>query len=103
MIDLSMVSYGAGGVLVLSWLIISFTGQSSSRTMIEWMATTSMYLLLCTIFVHMVSRSLESGNHVALVAFGFLCALFGSGLAVSTVQMFMSLGGGKKAEASATN
>lgn len=103
MIDLSMVSYGAGGVLVLSWLIISFTAQSSSRTVIEWVAATSMYLLLCTIFVHMVSRSLESGNNVALVAFGFLCALFGSGFTVSFAQTCMALGGGKKQEASATN
>jgi len=41
---LSMVAYGAGGVLVLSWLIISFMAQNSGRTVIEWIATTSMYL-----------------------------------------------------------
>jgi len=97
------VAYGAGGVLVLSWLIISFMAQNSGRTVIEWIATTSMYLLLCVLFVHLVSRALESGNNVALVAFGFLCALFGSGLAVSIAQSLMALGGPKKAEASATN
>ena len=103
MSGLAMVACGAGGVLVLSWLIISFLAPSSGRTVIEWIAATSMYLLLCTIFANLVSSALESGNSAALVAFGFLCALFGSGLAVSIAQTFMALGGSKKGQASATN
>ena len=100
---LSMVGCGAGGFLVLSWLVISFTAPSSRRSVVEWLAATSMYLLLCSLFVHLVGRALESGNNVALGGFGFLCALFGSGLAVSTVRVFLAMGGQSKAQQSATN
>ena len=35
---LAMVGTGAGGVLILSWLIICFTAASSRRTVVEWVA-----------------------------------------------------------------
>ena len=103
MSGLETVGYGAGVVLILSWLFISFKAAGPGRAVVEWVAATSMYLLLCSIFVHMLVRALQSGNNVALVAFGFLCALFGSGLAVSVTRTCMAMGGGTREQVSATN
>ncbi len=100
---LATVGSAAGGLLILSWLVISFTAASSRRAVVEWIAATSMYLVLCSIFVSLVGRALESGNNAALFAFGFLCALFGAGLTVSLVQTVMAMGGESKDQASATN
>jgi heme/copper-type cytochrome/quinol oxidase subunit 3 len=100
---LSMVGYGAGGFLILSWLAISFMAPSSRRSVVEWFSATSMYLLLVSLFVHMAGRALESGNNVALIGFGFLCVLFGAGLVVSTFHAFTEMGGKTEARQSATN
>lgn len=103
MSGLAMVGCGAGGVLILSWLIICFTAPSARRTVVEWIAATSMYVLLCALFVNMLGGALESGSNVAVGAFGFLCALFGTGLAVSTVHALKAMGGRSDEQVSATN
>ncbi len=100
---LSMVGYAAGGFLILSWLAISFMAPSSRRSVVEWFSATSMYLLLVSLFVHMVGGALESGNNVALGGFGFLCVLFGSGLVVSTFHAFSAMSGKSQVQESATN
>ncbi len=93
----------AGAVVVLGWLIISFTAPSNHRTIVEWLSATAMYVGLEALFVHLVMRAQAADNLFALIAFGFLCVLFGGGLLVSSWHMLTSLGGTKAAEASATN
>jgi hypothetical protein len=90
-------------VLVVGWLVVSFSEPGPRRTVIEWISATAMYTLLLMLFTHLVRGAIESGNTFALVAFGFLCALFGGGLLVSLYQTITSLRGAGASGASTTN
>jgi hypothetical protein len=93
----------SGSVLVLGWLVVSFTPPSRNRTLIEWLSATAMYVAILTIFVSLGLRAHASGHVVAVWAIGLLCVLFGGGLLVSAWKIVSAVGGKKKAESSATN
>ena len=98
-----MVGYGAVGLLVLGWLSVSFMAPGARRTIVEWSSATAMFGALLALFANLLGRALESGNGVAVGAFGFLCLLFGCSLTVSLCQTAMSVGGSGKKQVSATN
>ena len=85
----------AGGVgvalAVIAWLFVSFAAPSPKRTVVEWIGACGLYLALVSLFTRLSMRASESGSTAALVAFGFLLALFGSGLVVSLVQTALAL------------
>jgi len=93
----------SGSVLVIGWLVVSFTPPSRNRTVIEWLSATAMYAAILTIFVSLALRAHASGHVFAVWAVGLLCVLFGGGLLVSAWKTVTALGGGKKIERSATN
>jgi len=93
----------AGSVLVIGWLVVSFTPPSRNRTIIEWLSTTAMYAAILAIFVSLMLRAHASGHVFAAWAIGLLCVLFGGGLLVSAWKTVTALGGGKKTQRSATN
>jgi hypothetical protein len=90
-------------LVFVGWLIASFTQPSPRRVVVEWAAADAMYVGFVSFFVFLTLRAQASGNTVALVAFGFLCVLFGGGLIAALWQTATSLAGGKKTESSATN
>ncbi len=83
---LSLVGYTGVAVVVLAWLVVSFTSPSRTRSIIEWVGACGLYLALVSLFTHLALRAQASGSTAALVGFGFLLALFSSGLVVSLVQ-----------------
>jgi hypothetical protein len=93
----------AGGVLVIGWLVVSFTPPSRNRTVIEWLSATAMYAAILAIFVSLALRAHASGHVFAAWAIGLLCVLFGGGLLVSAWKTVTALGSEKKTERSATN
>ena len=93
----------AASIVTIGWLTVSFTAPSRNRTIIEWLSATSMYVGLLTFFVFLSLKAYAAGNTFALVAFGFLCALFFGGLSLSAWHTASVIGGGKKVESSATN
>jgi hypothetical protein len=93
----------AGGVLVIGWLVVSFTPPSRNRTIVEWLSATAMYAAILAIFVSLMLRAHASGHVFAAWAIGLLCVLFGGGLLVSAWKTVTALGGGKKTQRSATN
>jgi hypothetical protein len=93
----------AGGVLVIGWLVVSFTPPSRNRTIIEWLSATAMYAAILAIFVSLALRAHASGHVFAAWAIGLLCVLFGGGLLVSAWKTVAALGGKKKIQRSATN
>jgi hypothetical protein len=99
----SIIAMAAGSVVVIGWLIVSFTPPSQSRTIIEWLSTTAMYAVILTIFVSLVLRLHASGHVFGAWALGALCVLFGGGLLVSAWKAVVAIGGEKKVEDSATN
>ena len=97
---ISAVGYGALGVLVVGWLVVSFSAPGPRRARVEWLSATALFLALVALFVNIV---MDAETRLALVAFGFLLVVFCSGLAVSAVQTVLSLRGERKAESSATH
>ncbi|MGI9591470.1 MAG: hypothetical protein ACR2P8_08885 [Myxococcota bacterium] len=96
---------GAVGLtlLVVSWLVVSFSEPGPRRVVVEWIGACGMYTALLALFVNLSLRAQESGSTPALLAFGFLVALFGSGLVVSLVQGLFALRGPARATSSATH
>jgi hypothetical protein len=100
----ALIGWGAVAVLVVGWLLVSFSAPSQRRAIVEWLAATAMYVALSMLFTSLVLRAWESGNHFALAAFGFLLLVFASGLCVSCYNMLRSLrGGSDKGEVGATH
>jgi hypothetical protein len=93
----------SGSVLVIGWLIVSFTPPSRNRTIIEWLSATAMYAAILTIFVSLALRAQASGHTFAVWAIGLLCVLFGGGLLVSAWKTVVALGAEKKIQHSTTN
>jgi len=93
----------AVAVLVVGWLVVSFSPPSPRRTVIEWLSATAMYVALLALFVNLVLRAIAEDSTVALVAFGFLSVLFGGGLLVSAYQTVAALRGRAAVSGSATN
>jgi protein-S-isoprenylcysteine O-methyltransferase Ste14 len=93
----------AFAVLVLGWLVVSFSAPSRKRTVVEWIAATAMYAVLFLLFAHLVRNAIEDDSTVRLVAFGFLCVLFAGGLVVGLYQTFAALKSDGDSGTSATN
>jgi len=101
---IGIVGFGALGLLVLLWLVISFTQPSPRRESLEWLGALCLYVSLCMLFLNLVLRALESGNTIALIAFGFLGVVFVLGSCVTLFNLGRSLGSGSsKSQASTTN
>ena len=83
---LALVGYSGVAVVVLAWLVVSFTAPSRTRSIVEWLGACGLYLALVSLFTHLALRAQASGSTAALVGFGLLLALFSSGLVVSLVQ-----------------
>ena len=90
-------------VLVVGWLVVSFSEPGRNRTVVEWLSATAIYAVLFLLFVHLVREAIEDGSTVGLVAFGFLCVLFAGGLVVSLYQTIAASKGDDDSGASATN
>jgi len=101
---IAVVGWCAAAVLVVGWLVVSFTAPGPRRAMIEWISASAMYLALSMLFWNLIQRAWENGNHFALVAFGFLGLMFGMGLCVALYNTLQVLrGNAESADASATH
>jgi hypothetical protein len=101
---IGIIGWTAVAVLVIGWLVVSFSGPGPRRAVIEWVSASAMYVALSMLFWNLILRAWNSGNHFALVAFVFLGLMFGVGLCVSLYNTARVLrGGGQSADASATH
>lgn len=89
-------------LLVVAWLVVSFTSPGHRRAIVEWLGACSLYLVLASLFANLSRLAHAEGSTAGLVAFGFLLALFSSGLVVSLVQTLLAVrgpGGGASVDA----
>jgi hypothetical protein len=92
---LQIVGFTAAGLLVVGWLVVSFTAPSPRRTVIEWLSAIAMYVALLSLFAHLMRRALAADNVLAIGAVGFLCVLFGGGLLVAIYRTIVAARGGE--------
>jgi hypothetical protein len=99
-----VIGFSGLGVLVLGWLIVSFSEPGPRRERVEWLAACGMYAALLSLFVHLTLRAYERDSVAAMLAFGFLVVFFTCGFFVCLNQTITSLRGrSTKGAASATN
>ena len=102
MTGIAVAGYAGVVLVVIAWLVVSFTAPSPRRAVVEWVGACGLYLALIALFTNLSLRAQQSGSTAALVAFGFLLALFGSGFVVSLVQTALAIrspGGGTSVNA----
>ena len=97
------IGYSGLGVLVVAWLVVSFSKPGPRRAVVEWLGACGMYVALLALFVHLLGRALEADSLVGTIAFGFLALFFSAGLVLCLVQMGLSFRAPGKAASSATN
>jgi len=98
------IGWSAVAVLAVGWLVVTFSAPGPRRTVIEWLSPAATYVTLSMLFRNLILRAWESGNHFALVAFGFLGLMFGAGLCVALYKLLRVMrGGSESADASATH
>ena len=99
-----IVGFGALALVVLGWLVVSFSEEGPRRAVLEWLSAMFGFVALASLFVHLASQAYASGNTFALVAFGFLLVIFSSSLLVSLFHALRAMrGGGGASEAGATH
>lgn len=99
-----VIGFSGLAVLVIGWLLVSFTAPGPRRERIEWIAACGMYLALLSLFTHLSLRALANGSTGAVVAFGFLVLFFTAGFFVCLNQTVAALRGrSAKGPESATN
>lgn len=97
------VGFGALGVVVVSWLVVSFSAPSPRREKIEWIGACGLYVALLMLFVNLLRRALAADSTAGLVAFGFLVVLFGAGLLLSIALTVSAFRAPHRVNPSATN
>jgi protein-S-isoprenylcysteine O-methyltransferase Ste14 len=90
-------------VVVVGWLVVSFSRPGPRRERVEWLAACGLYVALLMLFVHLVQKALASGSTLALLAFGFLALLFALGLLVCLAYTLGAFRAPRRANPSATN
>jgi hypothetical protein len=100
---IAIAGYAGLALLILAWLVVSFSAPSPRRAIVEWLGACGLYLALVSLFTSLSLRAQASGSTAALVAFGFLLALFGSGLVVSLVQTLLAFRTPGRVTSSATH
>ena len=90
---LGVVGFGAFGIVVILWLVISFRPAGPGRAVLEWLGATHLYVALGALFLSLVLDARESGSLVGQIAFGFLLLVFGLGFVVSLVNTLRAMSG----------
>ncbi|HEY5658387.1 MAG TPA: hypothetical protein VIY27_11425 [Myxococcota bacterium] len=90
-------------VVVIGWLVVSFSRPGPRRERVEWVSACGLYVALLMLFVHLVQKAQAADSTAALLAFGFLALLFAAGLLVCLAYTIGSFRARRSANSSATN
>jgi hypothetical protein len=101
--EITMIAIGAAVVVAIAWLVVSFLQPTAQRRKVEWLGATALYVALLSLFVNLIRRSIESGNTVGIVAFGFLAGMFAIGLVIASAKTIGALRGRGSAADGATH
>lgn len=91
---IAIVGFGAFAVVLVLWLVISFSEPSRARSLLEWLGATHLYVALGSLFLTLVLDAQADESTIRLVAFGSLLFIFALGFVVSLVNTVREIGGG---------
>jgi hypothetical protein len=80
------IGFSALGLLVLGWLAVSFMAEGKTRSVLEWLSATCMYVAVLALFLNLFNHAQENGRTLLMIIFAILSALFASGAVVSAVK-----------------
>ena len=101
---LGMVGWGAVGVVVAGTLATALLEPGPGRARAASLAAASLYLALCSLFLHLFLRAREGDSTAGMLGFGFFLVIFVSGLGVSLVKLAGTLRGARaKGDSHATH
>ncbi len=92
---IGVVGCGALAVVLLLWLVISFSAPGRGRSLLEWIAATHLYVGLGALFLNLVLDARADESLVREIAFGFLLLVFSLGFCVSLVNTLRAIGSGR--------
>ena len=98
-----IVGYSAVAVVVLAWLVVSFSRGGALHQRAARVGATGLYLALACLFANLSLRAWDGGHWLVIIAFGFLLAVFTGGFFVSLVKTVAAFGRSKGAAQHATH
>jgi hypothetical protein len=90
---LAWVGWSGVAVLVVSWLIVSFTAPGPLRDRAAWLGAVAFYVAFGCLFLSLFLRAHAGGSWLGRIGFGFLMVFFASGLLLATYRLLRSLSG----------
>ncbi len=99
----AIVGWAAAALVVVGWLVISFSEPGRKREIAEWASASALYLSLLMLFTWLLRKAIATESTAGMIGFGFLSVLFGMGLCVSLYHAARSGRGADKSRSSATN
>lgn len=90
---LALVGFSAVAVLVVCWLIASFTAPGRRRERAAWLGTTAMYIALGCLFLNLFMRARANDSLAGTLGFGFLLAFFAVGLVLAVQRVVRAFSG----------
>jgi hypothetical protein len=100
---IGVVGCGAFAVVLLLWLVISFSAPGRGRSLLEWLGATHLYVALGALFLKLVLDARADESLLREIAFGFLLFVFALGFCVSLVNTLRALTGGGDGSDGATH
>lgn len=99
----AIVAIAAAAAVAVIWLAVSFSSPGRTRTLLEWLGATALYVTLASLFTHLFLEAREAGSLVGQIGFGLLLFIFASGFLVTLFQMTSALRGTDRGPTSATH
>jgi hypothetical protein len=90
---LAFIGWSGVGVLVVSWLVVSFTAPGPLRARTAWLGAVAFYVAFGCLFLSLFQGARADGSWLGMIAFGFLMVFFASGLVLATLRLLRALAG----------
>jgi len=87
------IAVGAACVVAIGVLVVAFLQPGKQREKIERLAATSLFVAMLCFFLNLLRQAIAADSELRMIVFGFLSAMFASGLVLSSVRTLRALAG----------
>jgi hypothetical protein len=90
---LLQIAVGAASAVALGVLVVAFLQPGKQREKIERLASTFLFVAMLCFFLNLLRQAIAADSELRMIVFGFLSAMFGCGLVLSSVRTIRALAG----------